>query len=108
MLAIAQPGGRLHCTFYVSIGSFSTELVWTKRSLRSAMPPIATEFTRHDESTRCATLRLEHVQQCAHQAVRLLDQLVGGGEQLRMKFEAERLGGLQIDDELIFVRLLHR
>ena len=25
-----------------------------KRSLRSAMPPIATEFTRHDESTRCA------------------------------------------------------
>jgi hypothetical protein len=33
----------------VSSGSFSTELVWTKRSLRSAMPPIATEFTRHDE-----------------------------------------------------------
>jgi hypothetical protein len=34
----------------VRFGSFSTELVWTKRSLRSAMPPIATEFTRHDES----------------------------------------------------------
>jgi hypothetical protein len=30
---------------YVGSGSFSTELVWTKRSLRSAMPPIATEFT---------------------------------------------------------------
>jgi hypothetical protein len=38
-----------------SNGSFSIELVWTKRSLRSAMPPIATEFTRHDESSRRAT-----------------------------------------------------
>jgi hypothetical protein len=35
-------------------GSFSTELVWTKRSLRSAMPSIATEFMRHDESSRSA------------------------------------------------------
>src|ERR1700730_12768813 len=30
-------------------GSFSTELVWTKRSLRSAMPPIATELTRQSD-----------------------------------------------------------
>ena len=44
----------LRCTLNFRVGSFSTELVWTKRSLRSAMPPIATEFTRHDESSRSA------------------------------------------------------
>src|ERR1700738_2656463 len=46
----------------VSSGSFSTELVWTKRSLRSAMPPIATEFTRHDESSLRATSGCEQSQ----------------------------------------------
>jgi hypothetical protein len=46
--------GRMIFGPEVCSGTFSTELVWTKRSLRSAMPPIATEFTRYDESTRCA------------------------------------------------------
>ena len=55
--ALLQPDIRLLCTSKVSFGSFSTELVWTKRSLRSAMPPIATEFTRHDESSRSARAR---------------------------------------------------
>jgi hypothetical protein len=45
---------------YACFGSFSTEWVWTKRSLRSAMPPIATEFTRHDESSRSANCGLMH------------------------------------------------
>src|SRR5438309_8488956 len=43
------------------------------------------DFHRLDRTS----LRLAH----------LFDQLVGGGEQLRMEFEAERLGGFKVDHE---------
>ena len=46
-----------------AVHRISTELVWTKRSLRSAMPPIATEFTRHDELSGTAISRREQVRQ---------------------------------------------
>ena len=42
------------------------------------------------------------------QTATLLDHLVGGGEKLRMEFQAERLGGPEVDDELDFVGPYHQ
>src|ERR1700730_3716230 len=88
-------------------GSFSTELAWTKRSLRSAMPPIATEFTRHDESSRSAPSGLT---QCSKEGGPnpSFDHLVSAREQHRWHVDAEQPRRLQVDDELEFGRLLDR
>ena len=41
-------------------------------------------------------------------AAQLLDHLVGADEQSGRHSKAERLGGLEIDEQLNFYRLLHR
>ena len=38
----------------------------------------------------------------------LLDHLVGGGEELRVEFQPERLGGVEVDHELELAGLDHR
>src|SRR6516165_10611668 len=45
---------------------------------------------------------------CQQRKSALIDHLVGSCEQCRGYSEAERLGGLQIDDHKIFRRQLHR
>jgi hypothetical protein len=44
----------------------------------------------------------------AQQTASLFDHLVGDGEHSGRNGEAERLGGLEVDDELEFRRLQHR
>src|SRR5262249_37200130 len=39
---------------------------------------------------------------------RLFDDLVRRGREIRRHLDAERLGGLEVDDQLKFVRLYHR
>jgi hypothetical protein len=62
----------------------------------SAMPLIATESVRRNEPKRCAITGREQSQQGSP----LFDHLVGAREQRRRQLEAERLGHLEIDDEL--------
>jgi hypothetical protein len=58
------------------------------------MPPIATQSVRRNETSRCATSGCEQSQQKS----KLLDHLVGAGEQRWRHPEAERLRSDQVDD----------
>ena len=70
-------------------------------------PPAADMPPHRLWAAMCQSCR-EQVQQHTHATDYLLDHLVGGGEQLIGHGDAERPGGLVVDDQLEFRRLHHR
>src|SRR5262245_57421423 len=70
----------------------------------SALPPGAIKSVQ----TRCAISRPEQVQQQSVQKPRLLDHLVGAGEQRRRHFDAEHPRRLSVDNKLELRRLHDR
>jgi hypothetical protein len=73
----------------------------------SAVPPIASEFCVPQRKTPSATCGTHALQQQARVGS-LFDHLVGDGEHPRRKAEAERLRGLEIDQEFELGWLQHR
>jgi hypothetical protein len=66
----------------------------------SAMPPIATELIRLGELTQCATFGFMQRSKPRARLQQLFDHLVGTGDERRRHVQTDRLGCLQVDDEL--------
>jgi hypothetical protein len=88
---------------YDRLGSNSTGLPKEADPFMSAMPPRATKTVSRSETSRCAKTGLV---QCSKRI--LFDHLVGAADERQRDSETERLGGLEVDDQFDFRRLLDR
>jgi hypothetical protein len=88
----------------VGYGSNSTELSEAAHPSMSAIPPISTVSSTHWCPSRSAKSGCEQLQQDSP----LFDHLVGELLQKQRHIEAQCLGGLEVDDGLVFGRSLHR
>src|SRR5262249_54873300 len=80
---------------------------WRIKGVIEGVEGIGLRCPRHDRTTPemwCKTRRRTH----APQQAGLFDQLVGAAAQRERHSQAERLGGLQVDDQLDLRGLLHR
>ena len=83
---------------------FSTVSVRICRSGMSALSPFSTQLRTLADPLGTAE-KCQEATYAAQQRTLLFDHLVGDGEQRRRNLKAERLGRLQVNDELEFGRL---
>ena len=79
-----------------------------RRSWHVRFAPFAYEPSHNSNSTRCAISGREQMQHMTRANARLLDHVVGELLQLERHVKTERLGGLEIDDQLVLRRYLYR